>query len=80
MPGDGLLLATKAVGVGATAAGVGAAVAGRVLRWPRMTYGFEAAVVAVDYQPRVRRLLEDSIGPIRDGHAAELRYDGRARH
>jgi cation-transporting P-type ATPase I len=63
LPGDGLLLATKAVGVGVTAAGVSAAVAGRVLRWPRMAYGFEAAVVAVDYQPRIRRLLEDSIGP-----------------
>ena len=62
LPGDGLLLATKAVGVGATAAGVGVAVAGRVLRWPALNYGFEAAVVAVDYQPRVRRLLEDSIG------------------
>lgn len=62
LPGDGLLLATKAVGVGATAAGVGVAVAGRVLRWPALNYGFEAAVVAVDYQPRVRRLIEDSIG------------------
>jgi len=62
LPGDGLLLATKAVGVGATAAGVGFAVAGRMLRWPALNYGFEAAVVAVDYQPRVRRLLEDSIG------------------
>ena len=62
LPGDGLLLATKAVGVGATAVGVGAAVAGRLLRWPPLTYGFEAAVVAVDYQPRVRRLLEQSIG------------------
>jgi cation-transporting ATPase I len=62
LPGDGLLLATKAVGVGATAAGVGAAVAGRILRWPRLTYGFEAAVVAVDYQPRVRHLLEERLG------------------
>jgi len=62
LPGDGLLLATKAVGVGATAVGVSAAIAGRLLRWPRLTYGLEAAVVAVDYQPRVRRLLEDSIG------------------
>jgi cation-transporting P-type ATPase I len=62
LPGDGLLLATKAVGVGVTAIGVGTAVAGRMLRWPSLNYGFEAAVVAVDYQPRVRRLLEDSIG------------------
>jgi cation-transporting P-type ATPase I len=62
LPGDGLLLATKAVGVGATAAGVSAAVAGRILRWPRVFDGVEAAVVAVDYQPRVRRLLEQRIG------------------
>ena len=62
LPGDGLLLVTHAVGVGATAVGVGAAVAGRLLRWPPLTYGFEAAVVAVDYQPRMRRLLEQSIG------------------
>ncbi|HZC93984.1 MAG TPA: cation-translocating P-type ATPase [Mycobacterium sp.] len=63
LPGDGLLLATNALGVGATAVGVSAAMAGRLLRWPRLFDGVEAAVVAVDYQPRVRRLLEDRIGP-----------------
>src|SRR5205823_968447 len=42
--------------------GVSAAVVGRVLRWPHLFYGVEAVVVAVDYQPRLRRLLEDSIG------------------
>jgi cation-transporting ATPase I len=63
LPGDGLLLATNALGVGATAVGVSAAVAGRLLRWPRLFDGVEAAVVAVDYQPRLRRLLEDRIGP-----------------
>ncbi len=62
LPGDGLLLATNALGVGATAVGVSAAVVGRVLRWPHLFYGVEAVVVAVDYQPRLRRLLEDSIG------------------
>jgi magnesium-transporting ATPase (P-type) len=62
LPGDGLLLATNALGVGATAVGVSAAVAGRVLRWPRVFSGVEAMVVAVDYQPRLRRLLEDRIG------------------
>ena len=62
LPGDGLLLATNALGVGATAVGVGAALAGRVLQWPRLFDGVEAVVVAVDYQPRVRRLLEDRIG------------------
>ena len=54
LPGDGLLLATNALGVGATAVGMSAAVAGRVLRWPRLFAG--------DYQPRLRRLLEDRIG------------------
>ena len=63
LPGDGLLLATNALGVGATAVGVSAAVAGRLLRWPRMFDGVEALVVAVDYQPRLRRLLEDRLGP-----------------
>jgi cation-transporting P-type ATPase I len=62
LPGDGLLLATNALGVGATAVGVSAAVAGRILRWPRLFDGVEALVVAVDYQPRVRKVLEDSIG------------------
>ena len=62
LPGDGLLLATNALGVGATAVGVSAAVAGRLLRWPRLFTGVEAVVVAVDYQPRLRRLLEDRIG------------------
>ncbi|ORW01113.1 haloacid dehalogenase [Mycobacterium kyorinense] len=62
LPGDGLLIATKAVAVGATAAGMGTALAGRVLRWPRLPDTVEAAVVAVDYQPRLRRLLEERIG------------------
>ena len=62
LPGDGLLLATNALEVGATAVGVSAAVAGRLLRWPRLFDGVEAVVVAVDYQPRLRRLLEDRIG------------------
>ena len=35
---------------------------GRVLVWPRVFDGVEAMVVAVDYQPRIRRLLEDRLG------------------
>ncbi len=62
LPGDGLLLATNALGVGATAVGVSAALAGRLLRLPRVFDGVEALVVSVDYQPRLRRLLEDNIG------------------
>lgn len=62
LPGDGLVRASRAVGVGITAVGMGAALAGRAMRWPRLPAGVEAAVVAVDYQPRLRRLLEDRIG------------------
>lgn len=62
LPGDGLLLATNALGVGATAIGVSAAVVGRVLRLPHLFDGVEAIVVAVDYQPRLRKLLEDNLG------------------
>ncbi|WP_367141225.1 HAD-IC family P-type ATPase [Mycobacterium sp.] len=63
LPGDGLVLAAKVVGTGATAVGMGVALAGWALRWPRLPAGIEAAVTAVDYQPRLRRLLEDRIGP-----------------
>ncbi len=62
LPADLLVLASRAAGVGATAAGLGAALIGRALRWPALPHGVEAAVAAVDYQPRLRRLLEDRIG------------------
>jgi cation-transporting P-type ATPase I len=62
LPGDGVVAATRAVTVAATAAGLGIAVAGRALRWPRLPIGFQAAVIAVDYQPLLRRVLENSIG------------------
>lgn len=62
LPGDGIVLATRAVTVAANAAGLGIALTGRALRWPRLPVSVLAAAVAVDYQPRVRRLLEDRIG------------------
>ncbi|HEU4362648.1 MAG TPA: cation-translocating P-type ATPase, partial [Mycobacterium sp.] len=62
LPGDGLVLAARAVTVGANTAGLGAAVLGRLLRLPGLPLGLEATVVAVDYQPRLRALLEGRIG------------------
>ncbi|WP_156747004.1 cation-translocating P-type ATPase [Mycobacterium sp. E2733] len=62
LPGDGVVLATRAATAAASAAGLGIALTGRALRWPRMPVGVLAAVVAVDYQPWLRRLLEDRIG------------------
>ncbi|VBA48741.1 putative cation-transporting ATPase I [Mycobacterium attenuatum] len=62
LPGDGVVLATRAVTLAANAAGLGLAVSGRALRWPRVPISVLAGVVAVDYQPRLRGLLEDRIG------------------
>ncbi|BBY06902.1 haloacid dehalogenase [Mycobacterium noviomagense] len=62
LPGDDLVLATRAALVSAHVVGLGAALAGQVLRVPRLPTIFDAAVVAVDYQPWLRRLLEDRIG------------------
>jgi magnesium-transporting ATPase (P-type) len=62
LPGDGLLLATRAITLGASAGGLGAALAGRALRLPGLPDSVEAAVHVVDYQPRLRGLLEDRIG------------------
>lgn len=62
LPGDGLLMAGKVVAAGANAVGLGAAVVGRALRLPPLPPSLEAVVAVVDYQPRLRRLLEDRIG------------------
>jgi magnesium-transporting ATPase (P-type) len=62
LPGDGLLLATRAAMVGFNTAGLGIAVAGRALRLPRAPITVNAAVAIANYQPWVRRLLADRIG------------------
>ncbi|HZU47339.1 MAG TPA: cation-translocating P-type ATPase [Mycobacterium sp.] len=62
LPGDGLLLATRVALVGANAAGLGIAVVGRALRLPRAPITVEAVAAIANYQPRLRRLLEDRIG------------------
>ncbi|WP_200900676.1 cation-translocating P-type ATPase [Mycolicibacter heraklionensis] len=62
LPGDGMTEMLRALTVGANIAGLGAATVGRLLRLPGLPLGLEAGVVVVDYQPRLRRLLEDSIG------------------
>ncbi len=62
LPGDGVVLATRAVTVAATATGLGIALTGRALRWPRVPVSALAGVVAVDYQPWLRRLVENRIG------------------
>jgi cation-transporting P-type ATPase I len=62
LPGDSVALTTRAVTVAANATGLGIALTGRALRWPGLPLSVLAGVVAVDYQPWLRRLLEDRIG------------------
>ncbi len=62
LPGDGVVLATRAVTVAASATGLGIALTGRALRWPRVPVAALAGVVAVDYQPWLRRQIENRIG------------------
>ncbi|MGV0697922.1 HAD-IC family P-type ATPase [Mycolicibacter sinensis] len=61
-PGDGLLAVSTAAMAGVAAVGLGISLAGRVLRFPRLPASVQGAVVALDHQPRLRRLLEERIG------------------
>lgn len=61
-PGDGLIAVSTAAMAGISAVGLGIALAGRVLRFPRLPASVQGAVVALDHQPRLRRLLEERIG------------------
>ena len=62
LPGDGLVLATTAAAVAVNAAGLGIALTGRALRLPRAPIAVLAGVSLVDYQPWLRRALEQTIG------------------
>ncbi len=62
LPGDGIVLTEKAIAAAASGIGVCAAVAGRVLHWPRMPAGLTGVLAVVDYQPRVRAVLEAGLG------------------
>jgi cation-transporting ATPase I len=62
LPGDGDVLATRALTVAANAAGLGIALTGRALRLPRLPVAIAAGVTFFDYQPWLRRLLDDRIG------------------
>ncbi len=62
LPGDGMTQALRVATLGANIAGLGVATVGRLLRVPGLPLGLEAGVVVIDYQPRLRRLLEDNLG------------------
>ncbi len=62
LPGDGLLLATRAATVSANAAGLGVSLAGRALLWPRLPSTVGAANSLLNYQPLLRRMVEGRLG------------------
>ncbi len=62
LPGDGVVLAARAVSVAATAAGLGIALTGRAMLWPRLPMTVLAGVSLASYQPWLRGRLEDRIG------------------
>ena len=62
LPGDGLVLVTRAVTVAANAAGLGVALFGRATRLPRLPVTIAASITFFDYQPWLRSRLEDRIG------------------
>jgi cation-transporting P-type ATPase I len=60
--GDSQALAGRLVALAATSVGLAAALAGRAVPWARIPAGAAGAVMIVDYQPRLRRLLENHFG------------------
>ncbi|MFD9668411.1 HAD-IC family P-type ATPase [Rhodococcus sp. NPDC059968] len=63
LPGDDAVLAARAVGAAASTLGFGLALVGRFLRLPRLPAALASGVISVDYQPRLRRLVESAVGP-----------------
>ncbi|MCW2629862.1 MAG: P-type ATPase, translocating [Mycobacterium sp.] len=62
LPADAVVVAGQLVATAATAVGLAVALAGRALLWPRLPGALNAAVTLVDYQPRLRRIVEDRFG------------------
>jgi cation-transporting P-type ATPase I len=63
LPSDGIVLAGKVVAAAANGIGLCTAVAGRALMWPALPTGLTGAVTLVDYQPRLRAVVENRLGP-----------------
>lgn len=61
-PGDGLIAVSSAAMAGINAVGLGLAVASRVLRFRRLPSSLQGAVITLDHQPQLHRLLEERIG------------------
>lgn len=62
LPGDGVVLAGRILTAAANGVGLGVATAGRLLPLPALPAGLVSAVTVVDYQPRLRALVEQRLG------------------
>ncbi len=62
LPADGIVLAGRIIAMTANGIGLCTAVAGRALMWPAVPAGVTAAVALVDYQPRLRAIVERRLG------------------
>ena len=62
MPADGVVLAGKIIAATANGVGLCTAIAGRALMWPALPAGITAVVTLVDYQPRLRAVVENRLG------------------
>jgi cation-transporting ATPase I len=63
LPADDVVQARAVATVAVNAAGLATALVARALSWPRLPAGLAAAVTVVDFQPRLRRFVEDYLGP-----------------
>ncbi|WP_083883856.1 HAD-IC family P-type ATPase [Nocardia higoensis] len=62
LPGDDVILAGHLIAAGTTLAALWATLGGRLLRLPHLPGAVAAPVIAADYQPRVRAVVEHAIG------------------
>ncbi len=63
LPCDSVALGGRLIATAATGAGFCVAAAGRILLWPALPSGVVAVIAAIDYQPRLRQLVEERLGP-----------------
>ena len=64
LPADPIVLAGSVTVAAANAVGLATTVVGRAMMWPKFLPGLAAVVTFVDYQPRLRRLVEERLGAV----------------
>lgn len=62
LPGDGIVLAGRVLTTAASGLGLCVTTAGRLLPLPAFPGGLVSAVTVIDYQPRLRAVLEQRLG------------------